>query len=96
MMVDGLAEVLKRFDLSKEEVDGVDLDPGLLVLWNLPYCWFNKEVGKKIEEVFRAVREVVIPEGGRKEGRHMKILAEVEVKKPLLRRTMVKSNGISK
>nr|XP_027108780.1 uncharacterized protein LOC113728590 [Coffea arabica] len=62
-------------------------------IWNLPLHWVTKEAGRKIGGIFAGVREVIIPQGGGKEGKHLKILAEVNLKEPLPRGSMVKSNG---
>ena len=42
---------------------------------------------KKIGGVFRKVKEVILPSGGGKEGRHMKIFAEIDLLQPLVRGT---------
>ncbi|XP_071901081.1 uncharacterized protein [Coffea arabica] len=65
-------------------------------IWNLPVHWLSKEVGKKIGAVFKEVREVLAPQSGGKEGRHLKILALVDLSKSLLRGTVVKIAGALK
>ena len=65
-------------------------------IWNLPIHWFTKEAGKKIGQVFSAVKEVVIPNTGSRDGRHMKILAEIDLTQPIVRGTMVDMNGMTK
>ena len=62
-------------------------------MWNLPIHWLSKAVGFKLGQMFSAVKEVIIPPGGGKEGRHMKILAEVDISQPLARGTTIKFNG---
>ncbi|XP_027182378.1 uncharacterized protein LOC113780799 [Coffea eugenioides] len=62
-------------------------------LWNLPIHWITKEIGRKIGGVFSSVKEVIIPNGGGKEGKHLKILVEMDLSRPLLRGTTVKWEG---
>ena len=63
-------------------------------LWNLPIHWLCRAVGFKIGEVFHSINEVIIPPGGGKEGKHMKILADVDISQLLVRAVPVKHNGI--
>ena len=53
----------------------------------------TKEVGRKIGEVFNKVIEILIPNGGGKDGKLMKILVELDFNKPLFRGTTMKLNG---
>ncbi|XP_071933726.1 uncharacterized protein [Coffea arabica] len=62
-------------------------------VWNLPIHWLSQAVGFKLGQIFSAVKEVIIPPGGGKEGRHMKILAEVDISQPLARGTTINFNG---
>lgn len=50
----------------------------------------SKEVGWKIGKIFVHCLNVIIPENGSKQGRLMKVLAEIELKKPLMRGTKLK------
>ena len=50
-------------------------------------------MGRKIGGVFDSVKEVILPNGGGKDGKHIKILVEVNIEKPLLRGTIVRMNG---
>lgn len=65
-------------------------------VWNLPVHWVTREVGRKIGVVFKQVKDVIIPQLGGKEGRHLKTLALVDLSKPLLRGTIVKTEGTMK
>ncbi|KAL3516820.1 hypothetical protein ACH5RR_023722 [Cinchona calisaya] len=65
-------------------------------VWNLPIHWFSKEVGRKIGQVFHNVIDVKIPETGSKEGRHIKLLVEMDVNQPIVRGTTIKWNGKAK
>lgn len=62
-------------------------------MWNLPVHWMSRSAGFKLGKIFKEVREVIIPLGGGKDGRHMKILAEIDVSQPLVRGTTVKLGG---
>lgn len=70
----------------------MDLDSNL----ESAYSLITKDAGKKIGGVFLSVKEVIIPNGGSKGGKHIKILVEIDLTQPLLRGTMVKMNGIIK
>ncbi|XP_027184311.1 uncharacterized protein LOC113782635 [Coffea eugenioides] len=65
-------------------------------VWNLPIHWITKEVGRKIGGVFLSVKEVIIPNSGGKDGKHLKILVEIDIEQPLLRGTTVRMNGVMK
>ncbi|XP_027152214.1 uncharacterized protein LOC113752292 [Coffea eugenioides] len=134
-MADGLADILRKFALSEEELGGAALDLGdvdsdirggpwildnqILVMkkwtegieeddqafriaplwlqvWNLPVHWLLKDVGRKIGLVFKGVREVIVPQIGGKEGRHLKLLVDADISRPLMRGTTVQLNGTIK
>lgn len=59
-------------------------------IWNLPTHWLSAEIGFKFSNIFGAVLDVLIPEGGSKNGCHLKILTEVDLNKPLLRGTKLR------
>lgn len=52
-------------------------------IWNLPFRWILKETDLKFKNVFNQVIDVIIPESGSNKGRFIKILAEIELDKPL-------------
>nr|XP_027067674.1 uncharacterized protein LOC113693318 [Coffea arabica] len=96
-VIDNQMLVLRRW------VEGIEDDykafvtaPLWVQLWNLPVHWLSREIGRKIGGVFKEVREVVIPQAGGKEGRHMKVLVMVDLSKPLLRGTVVRIAGTGK
>ena len=43
--------------------------------------------------MFHETKEVIIPQGGEKEGRHIKLLVVADISEPLIRGTMVKMEG---
>lgn len=53
----------------------------------------TKEVGRKIGAVFKEVKEVIVPQSGGKEGRHLKMLVLADLSKPFLRGTLVQLAG---
>lgn len=59
---------------------------------NLPNHWISKDAGFKFKNIFYDVTNVLILESGSKKGRHLKVLAEVNLEKPLLRDTKLKYN----
>lgn len=59
-------------------------------MWNVPLKWMSKEVGAKMGKLFSQVSEVLIPETGSSRGRCIKILATVNLEKPLLRGANIK------
>ena len=96
-VIDNQMLVLKRW------VEGIEDDykafvtaPLWVQLWNLPVHWLSKEIGRKIGGVFKEVRDVVIPQVGDKEGRHLKVLVMADLSKPLLRGTVVRIAGTGK
>ena len=56
----------------------------------------SKEAGKKICAGFHKVREVIVPQTGGKEGRHLKILVMADISKPLLRGSIVRVGETTK
>ena len=50
-------------------------------------------MGRKIEGIFNEVIGVIILLEGGKEGRHMQLLVEFDLTKPLPRGTTIKCNG---
>ena len=96
-VMDNQLLVLNRWKEGIEEDYRAFMTAPLWVqLWNLPVHWLSKEVGNKIGVVFKEVREVLIPQNGGKDGRHLKILALVDLSKPLLRGTVVRIAGALK
>lgn len=82
--------------------EGIDMDEEIfntsllwIQIWHLPIHWYSKTAGFKIGRIFNSVQEVLLPQGGGKEGKHMKILAEVDITQPLARGTQVKLNGVA-
>ncbi|XP_027071609.1 uncharacterized protein [Coffea arabica] len=73
-----------------------NLAPLWVQVWNLPVHYISKEVGKKIGSVFHLVKDVIIPQTGGKEGRHLKLAVVVDITQPLLRGTTIKVAGIAK
>lgn len=59
-------------------------------IWNVPLKWMLKEVGAKIGKLFSKVSEVLIPKLGSSRGRCIKILATINLEKPLLRGANIK------
>ncbi|XP_027177951.1 uncharacterized protein LOC113777103 [Coffea eugenioides] len=93
-VIDNQLLVVKPWSLGIERSTEAFHESHLWIqVWNLPIHWLSKVVGFKRGQMFSAVKEVIIPPGGGKEGRHMKILAEVDISQPLARGTTVKFNG---
>ncbi|KAK6135545.1 hypothetical protein DH2020_030716 [Rehmannia glutinosa] len=59
-------------------------------LWNIPFHWLSIETGRKIGAKFGKLIDIVIPESGSSKGRHIKIMAQVNLEKPILRCTNIK------
>ena len=63
----------------------------------MPIHWIAKDTGKIIGRVFNNVNEFIIANGkGGKDGKHLKILVEIDLNQPLLRGSTTKMNGIIK
>lgn len=59
-------------------------------VWHLPTHWISLEMGRRFKSLFPDVLDVLIPEGGSKKGCHIKLLAEIDLNKPLLRGTKLR------
>lgn len=77
-------------DLKKESFNKVQLQ---VQVQNLPLQWVAKDTGFKLKSIFADVLNVIISESGNKQGRYMKILAEIYLDRPLFRGTKVKFEG---
>ena len=73
----------------EEDEDAFSLAPVWVQVWNLPIHYLSKAVRKKVGSVFNEVKNVLISQTGGKEGKHMKLVAQVDIKQPLLRETTV-------
>lgn len=93
-LIDNQILNLRRWEAGiDKKLNAFNLAPLWVQIWGLPVHCITKEIGKKIGSVFESVLEVVIPTGGSKEGRHVKILCELDTTQPLLRGTTVKIEG---
>ncbi|KAK6119862.1 hypothetical protein DH2020_046409 [Rehmannia glutinosa] len=61
-------------------------------LWNIPFHWLSVDTGRKIGLKFGKLKDIHIPEVGSSRGKHIKILVEVNLDKPLMRGTNIKLN----
>nr|XP_027062865.1 uncharacterized protein LOC113689269 [Coffea arabica] len=96
-IVDSQLLVLRSwYDGIEDDRCAFSLAPLWLQVWNLPVHWISKEVGLKIESIFKEMKEVIIPQAGGKEERHLKLLVVVDISQPLLRGSVVKLNGMRK
>lgn len=77
-------------DFRKESFNRLPL---WIQAWNLPNHWISKETGFKFKNVFSNVLDVLTPESGSKQGRHMKVLTKVDISRALLRGTKGQYNG---
>lgn len=62
-------------------------------VWEIPPQWLTSETVWKVGKVFKQVSNVIIPETGSKDGRFAKMLAEVDLSKPLTRGTSISFKG---
>ncbi|XP_027157572.1 uncharacterized protein LOC113759204 [Coffea eugenioides] len=85
--------LLKWREGIEDDLEVFDKGRIWIQVWNLPLHWLTKEVGRKIGGIFSEVLEVIVPPGGGKEGKHMKMLVEFDLTMPLPRGTTVKFNG---
>lgn len=96
-MMDSQLLVLNRwYEGIEEDEKAFNEAPLWVQVWNLPAHWMSKEVGRKIGAVFNRVHEVIIPQTGSKEGRHIKLRVVADISQPLLRGTIVKMEGSTK
>lgn len=88
---DGQPLVLRKWEAGLEEDDEALSRSVIWVqMWNVPLHWVTKEVGRKLGSIFSSVEDVIIPQGGGKDGKHIKALVEIDLNVPLLRGVMVK------
>lgn len=83
--------------------EGIDSSPEAFAtaplwvqIWNLPVHWVTKAIGWKIGGIFERVEDVIIPTGGSREGRHIKLKVMVNVNLALLRGSTVTMKGITR
>nr|XP_027070949.1 uncharacterized protein LOC113695926 [Coffea arabica] len=86
----------KWYEGIEDDVKAFNTASLLVQVWNLPVHCISKEIGKKIGSVFHLVRDVIIPQTGGKEGRHLKLAVQVDIDQPLLRGTSIKVAGVTK
>ena len=96
-ILDNQLLVLNRwYEGIEDDEKAFNLAPLWVQVWNLPVHYISKEVGKKIGSVFHLVRDVIIPQTGGKEGRHLKLAALVDITQPLLQGTTIEVAGVAK
>lgn len=64
--------------------------PFWVQVWHIPHQWISIETGKKIGGVLGTVTDVMIVDAGGHELRHINILVDIDLTKPLLRGTKLK------
>lgn len=96
-LMDNQIMVLKKWGVRIEEDTEAFSKTNLWVqISNLPLHWFSKEIGRKVGSIVDKVQDVIIPQSGSREGRHLKIQVEININQPLLRGTAVKCNGTTR
>lgn len=80
----------RRQDILKEAFNKIFL---WTQVWNLSPQWISKDAGYKFKSVFSNIVDVFILERGSKNGRQLKVLAKIDLNKPLLRGTNIRHNG---
>ncbi|KAK6139290.1 hypothetical protein DH2020_026968 [Rehmannia glutinosa] len=78
-----------------EQLNGGNFVDLWIQVWNLPLEWISMETGFKIGKLFSKIHDVIIPESGSSKGIFLKILATVNLDKPLLRGTHIALGNIS-
>lgn len=63
------------------------ISPVWVQVWKVPLHWISVETDRKIGQLLRNTLNVLISDGGTREGRHFKILVELDLTKPLARGT---------
>lgn len=64
-------------------------------VWNIPLHWTSYEVGSKIGHALGGTSDVVIPEIGSQDGRHIRLKVLMSINKPLPRGKLIKMGRIS-
>ncbi|KAK6136615.1 hypothetical protein DH2020_029648 [Rehmannia glutinosa] len=73
-----------------EKVESINTVELWVQIWNLPFHWISLDTGRKIGKKFSFVSDVNIPDAGNIKGMHIRILADINLDKPLLRGTNIK------
>ncbi|KAK6141929.1 hypothetical protein DH2020_024326 [Rehmannia glutinosa] len=60
---------------------------------DIPSHWMSMETGRKIGKKFGTLKDILIPETGSSYGRHIKVLVEIDLEKPLMRGTNLRLDG---
>ena len=90
-IVDNQVLVLSEwYEGIEEDAEAFRSVPLWVQVWNLPVHWMSKEAGRRLGSNFQSVREVIVPQTGGKEGRHLKLFVVADISQPLLRGTIVK------
>nr|XP_027082611.1 receptor kinase-like protein Xa21 [Coffea arabica] len=90
-IVDNQVLVLSEwYEGIEEDAEAFRSVPLWVQVCNLPIHWMSKEAGRRLGSNFQSVREVIVPQTGGKEGRHLKLLVVADISQPLLRGTIVK------
>nr|XP_027088489.1 uncharacterized protein LOC113709831 [Coffea arabica] len=96
-ILDNQVLVMNRwYEGIEDDETAFNLAPIWVQVWNLPVHWMSKEAGRRIGAMFHQVRDVIIPQTGGKEGRHLKLSVLMDIAQPLLRGTTVKVAGSTK
>lgn len=70
--------------------DSFNTSPLWVQVWNVPFHWFSIDTGRKIGSLLGNTLNVLISDGGTQAGRHLKILVDIDLTKPLARGTKLK------
>lgn len=70
--------------------DRLNISPIWVQVQNIPSHWMLIETGKKIGALIGSVRDVMLVEARGREDRHVKVLVEMDLTKPLIRGTTLK------
>ncbi|XP_027155881.1 uncharacterized protein LOC113756396 [Coffea eugenioides] len=96
-ILDNQILILRSWEKGIEEDENAfRLAPLWVQVWNLPLHWIAKEVGKKRGSAFEEVKEVIIPQGGGKDGKHLKLWVTMDTTQPLPRGTAVNVDEVYK
>ncbi|CAI9098435.1 OLC1v1035079C1 [Oldenlandia corymbosa var. corymbosa] len=89
-----------HFMVLEKWADDIDMDTEIfnfssvwVQIWNTAVHWISKEIGQKLGRMLGEVRDVIIPDVGGTEYKHIKILVEMDLRRRLERGTWLTYNS---
>ncbi|CAI9098987.1 OLC1v1035730C1 [Oldenlandia corymbosa var. corymbosa] len=86
--------VLQKWEEEMDyDAESFNFTPIWVQIWNVSRHWVSRKTGLELGELIGDVKDAIIPDVSGTEYRHIKVLVEMDLRKPLERGTMVKYKG---